>query len=145
MEWRNTEKASQDNRTFSGVYTIRIVSDPGTAMPLGRIAKIDQDGVVYIGTGNVAVERVKAFHSEDFDHEAASAWSCGAFAFESEEGNPTEYQFEYSLEPESESGHEEDEKLAIWQYVSEFGEVPPLNSQVPGGKLDLFVWLDASR
>ena len=145
MEWRNTEEASQDKRTFSGVYTIRIVTEPGTTIPLGRLAKTDEGGVVYIGAGGIAVERVKAFHSKDFEHEAASAWSCGAFAFESKEGNPSEYRFEYSLEAESKSGHEEDEKLAIWQYFSELGEVPPLNSKVPGGKLDLFGWLNARR
>ena len=56
MEWRNTEKASEDKRTFSGVYTIRIVSDSGATIRLGRLAKIDQGGLVYIGTGDIAVE-----------------------------------------------------------------------------------------
>lgn len=142
MTWKNTELALSDTRIFSGIYRIRIIDETGIPIEIGRLAKVDKCGIVYIGKGDEAITRVTKFQSGDFDHTAAVTWSSAAHAFE--QAITKQYQFEYELIESSDQGAVHDEKMAIWHYFQEFGEVPPLNGVIPGGRINLYQYLKES-
>ena len=113
--------------------------------PVNRILGTDNSGLIYIGTATVLRDRVWQFlHSHhnaswflDCHRDLASKYLDADISNQNEKLLPAlgKLHVRY-VECSSKDEAIKMEKVAIFSYVTLFGEVPPLNGSMPGDKYE---------
>ncbi len=137
--WNSIYVAS--NLDTNTVYKIRIISK-GIPITIGRFLGVDKQGLLCIGTSSHMERRRKKFIqgiTKGRGHSEANLLHLIRRYTEIDNIFP-EFELEYSF---IQINYEEEAKILeetlIKVYVSRFGEVPPLNSAIPG-RYDLGTW-----
>ncbi|ADN02638.1 hypothetical protein [Spirochaeta thermophila] len=130
------------------VYCLRLVDGAGRPVPIPRFLATDEEGILHIGRARSIRRRLLRFHEAMRRRRARHAEgklafflmrNVEAFARRIEEG---EWALQYSyagLSTPSEAKREEERLLKC--YFRRFGEVPPLNRELPHGMVR---WQDLS-
>jgi len=154
--WHDIDVAQSNEKTFFGIYQIRLVDERRQSIPVQRIGGIDEEGVIYIGRSGYKESRPLAQRIWEFQYEKHSGASTYALMKkalgDSQRHGWSDHRLQYRslhLKPGAitESGVSEDALLrefifkrkiekseadALASYFADYGELPPCNSSFPG-------------
>ena len=139
--WTNINDLPEYNSY--GVYAIRLVYK-GTNIPvvIQRFKKQDSSGILMIGHASKIKKRIKDFrkaykngnasHSEGLTLFLVKKFFCNQQFFYDQQFDDI-YSLQYCfIEKNSGEDAEQTEREQLQQYFRKFGEVPPLNANLPG-------------
>lgn len=119
-----------------GIYKIRIVDKVSNVIPIGRLNRIDDSGVLYIGRSGFRyqnTERTVANRLDEFlneSHSGGKTYGLASAVLKKSlmfSGHLLEAQALYLKDDEIEEG----EAKELRDYFLNFAELPPLNSSFP--------------
>lgn len=137
--WRDIDQPS--GSSDPAIYEMRLVDEDGIPIPLGRFLNVDADGIISIGLTTSMEQRRQQFvcgvvncygHSEGNLLNLLRRFSRLQDVFPNAK---CQYRFASAAEVDLAAR----ERSAIKRYVRRFGEVPPLNSAIPG-RYDIPSW-----
>ena len=114
----------------SGLYRIRVVNDSEVPLPIPRLGKPDNRGILYIGSAGVLKTRLTGFRNSNYHSGSETlllVWNRLRRRF-------GHIDLQFQVKQASEDIRLEEEKREIQNYFFEFCEVPPCNSNIPGKK-----------
>jgi len=131
--WKNIDKAARHDS--HAVYEIRLVNTQGTSVAINRFLGKDKKGLLSIGmTTNMERRRKQFISGED----RCQGHSEGNLLFLLKEYSRfrtkhplPKYQYRFQKVISEDETKRKERKL-IKDYVRQYGEVPPLNSAIPG-------------
>lgn len=122
------------------VYRLRLVERSGVPVPIPRFLGTDEEGILHIGRARSIQRRLLRFHEAMRRRRARHAEgklaffllrNVEAFARRIEEGEWL-IQYSYVCLPSVSAAKREEERL-LKCYFKRFGELPPLNRELPHG------------
>jgi hypothetical protein len=139
--WRDIEHARVKERGYYGIYQIRMVDDAGDSLPIPRITRIDEEGIIYIGRAvprNTLAKRIREFQSvtqfKNVSHHGGETYNLMRFNLKYSGHAYQKHKLQYKvmrLEGEPKSKIEEEEINTLANYFNKYGELPPCNSSFP--------------
>lgn len=136
--WKNIEIIA--NYSKHALYMIRLVDDTNKPEKIGRWLGDDLAGILYIGKTDNLKNRLKRIrngcnsggnwtNASNSGHPAGNMiWLLRSDMIKDIKPKNLQYQYE---EKKSDAEAKIDEENAIRKYVRKYGEVPPLNSNIP--------------
>jgi hypothetical protein len=131
--WRNIKEDA--DYKGAGVYWIRLTDLKGSPFCISRFLDKDEDGILQIGSSKDIVKRIKLFRGaakgKKYPHSAGRRLSL------IKESNPfkkkyKEFKILYTFKKlNNERTAKKEEKKLLKHYFKKFGEVPPLNNNLP--------------
>jgi hypothetical protein len=122
-----------------GVYRIRLSNSSGRPIPIGRLLRIDKNGLLAIGESANLARRIKEFYqaytAEKFGHHSVGdrlflVLMCQYSRFKTNHQNNSGLQLQVmKLSSKADAQAEEEKLLKI--YFKVHGELPPLNNSMP--------------
>ena len=131
-EWMNIERNA--NHNGCGIYKIRLVKK-GYPIEIPRLLDIDKDGILMIGSSTNIDRRIKCFRGAmnggGHAHSAGQRlYLLRIYTNFSERYNNCEIQYSFASLPNENMSKDEEERL-LKCYFKRYGEVPPLNNNLP--------------
>lgn len=135
-DWKDLDEGF--NEINSGVYKMRIVNSAGQSYKIKRFLGYDSNGIIAIGSTNNLKTRINGFNKVIMDKKYKHSESKKLlYNIKYSRFNSVfkKYKIQFSIKKVSnKEKYKEDESELIKCYFKEFGEVPPLNSNLPNKK-----------
>ena len=131
--WRNI-KEDADYKGV-GVYWIRLTDLKESPFCISRFLDKDKDGILQIGSSKDIVKRIKLFrgaaNGKKYSHSAGKRFSfVKKLTFFKKRYKRFEIHYAFKKLQNENEAKKEEEKL-LKRYFKDFGEVPPLNNNLP--------------
>ena len=125
------DKINDQFKESGGVYILKCCEDGtlSSPMPINRILKVDNSGILYIGKADSFLDRVINLKKSILSQYKSNNHKCGT-TFMNNPKLSSKFPFDYlSVQLISSDNPMELENIFLTQYEIEFGELPPLNRQ----------------
>jgi len=144
LEWKNyaeistIEHSKALGKHQSGVYRVRLAKNSGNSpITIARFRGKDKEGLISIGESVDLRRRIKEFYRSYAYPDNEKHSSCFRLALYVHFTNQRKQsvnvgEVQYSYAPLAENEIQETEAMLLAKYFRDFGELPPLNSNVPG-------------
>jgi hypothetical protein len=137
-KWIHIEQNA--NHKGCGVYKIRLVDSRGSPIKIPRFLDKDKDGILQVGRSKVIERRIKYFRGaiegKSYPHAGGQRLSLiKKHTNFMERHNNCEIQYSFKKSP-SEGKVKKEEELLLKCYFKKYGEVPPLNNNLPDKDID---------
>ena len=132
-EWVDLEK----NASYKGcgVYKIRLADSKDCPIEISRFLVKDKDGILQIGRSKNIEKRIKLFHGAMEGKNRAHAEGKRLYLIKKYTDFMTRYnnyKIQYSIkELQDENEVRKEEERLLKCYFKKYGEVPPLNNNLP--------------
>lgn len=143
MNWSSWKNIDESSGHYShAVYEVRLVNTQGTSVAINRFLDKDEEGLLSIGMTTNMERRRKQFISGEDRCQGHSEGNLLFFLkeysrFKTKHIMP-KYQYRFQKVNSEDEAKRKERKL-IKDYVKQYGEVPPLNSAIPG-RYDEMSW-----
>ena len=134
--WQGIAQARIEGKDYPGIYQVRIVDEAVIPLPIHRITGIDEEGIIYIGSGDVN-ERIKELQralNVKGHHNGGSTYILMRqnFRYMGPIYANCKPQYRVMLFPSADKVEcERQEAIMLADYFSKYSELPPCNSSFP--------------
>ena len=137
-KWMDIEK--NPNYNGCGVYKIRLINPKGFPVEIPRFLDKDKDGILMIGHSEDIERRIKYFRGAMEGKEYAHAEGQRMYLIKKytnfmESHNNFKIQYSFKKLPSKNEAQKEEER-SLKCYFKRYGEVPPLNNNLPDKDID---------
>jgi hypothetical protein len=136
--WHEIEGANFNEGDYFGIYEIQMVNQVRRPIPISRIGGIDEEGIIYIGRSGLKRPRTLGMRLHEFQigrHSGAKTYELVSEELERLKPAYSNHKLQYRaihLPVDKVKGGmpeiEFKEGLALGDYFSKCGELPPCNS-----------------
>lgn len=146
--WQDIEQVKVEQRSYPGIYQIRMVNQDGNPRSIPRLMGTDEEGILYIGKvtpNRTLAKRIREFQSAarfgSASHSGGETYVLVWMNLIQSDPAYKDCKIQYrvmslyaDLGVQEDFRHriEEEESKALADYFHKYGELPPCNSSFPG-------------
>jgi len=120
-----------------GVYKIRLADLKGQVIVIGRFHDNDKNGILMIGSSNNIKRRLQQFRGAINGNKYGHAEAIRFYLIlKYTKFKKEQYKLQYSFKKLNKNNYKEEEERLIKCYFKKYGEVPPLNNNLPSKHVD---------